>query len=424
MSAMRRRSAPPLIRGSSPLSSSVVTSPTPELTPLSLFRKLLAIVLVVVALFSIPDPWNRGLQNRSILLSKAQVLDNSWHVVIAHEPRYDLLGSFVLPTFFLYSVTQHLNWTLVIFPFTGSPQHSILSDLFAQNGDLGGSGLQDVSHRPNFNPMDVNDKSHETMGFFPEVTNDPNIRSTHPWIKRKVIPQPGSELNDVCEAENRKRNNTEKECYILLSDNPYKITDFMISNGGIEAFLTPDLAQHNHRQFLLKNGDRLRQYEMTNHTRRFDATSGAAPVPYFHVAVHIRRGDILPSSSRRWIDQQVFANVAKYICQTNTYQSNKIQTVIHVFSSGPNPDGNWSIMESVVPICAKVYFHLDEVEFDSWTFMIAADALVMSSSTFSYIPALLRPNQVYFPKCFSHPSLSSFTIFDHTNGTIVRGPTY
>ena len=71
------------------------------------------------------------------------------------------------------------------------------------------------------------------------------------------------------------------------------------------------------------------------------------------------------------------------------------------------------------PICANVYFHLDEVELDSWTYMIAVDAAVMSSSTFSYVPALIRWENVYYPRSSSHAALSFFTIFDNSDGSIV-----
>ena len=357
-----------------------------------------------------------------------------WHVTMAHEPRYDLLGSFVLPTLLLYSVTEYQNWTLEIFPFAGSPQHKILMDLFAQKGNLHkdwGSGFQDASHRSDYNPMELNDQSYETMGFFPEVSKDLNLRSAHPWIRRDQIPLPGKELNDVCQAGNNSNtdnnDNMEKECYILLSDDTYKINDFINRNGGIDAFFTSTFSAHTRRQFLLNNHDRLQQYEITNQTSRMD-TDQDAPYQYFNVAVHIRRGDILHPD--RWIDQQVFANVARHICQTNTEKNESILTNIHVFSSGPNRDGNWSMMEgladstgdeidSTEPVCANVYFHLDEVEFDSWTFMISADALVISTSTFSYVPGLIRRDNVYFPKNFWHPALSSFILFDHKDGSIL-----
>jgi hypothetical protein len=69
-------------------------------------------------------------------------------------------------------------------------------------------------------------------------------------------------------------------------------------------------------------------------------------------------------------------------------------------------------MITLPPACANVFFHLDELEFDSWTFMIAVDALVISPSTFSYVPALIRYDNVYVPKKFWHPRLSSFVLFD------------
>ena len=356
--------------------------------------------------------------------------DEPWRVTIAHEPRYDLLGSFVLPTILLYGVTQFENWTLLILPFRGSLQHLILTELFAQKGNITkdwGSGFQDASHRADYNPMELNDQSYETMGFFPEVSKDLALRDKYPWIKRPQIPQPGKELNDVCEEGNKERNKTDKNCYILLSDNPNKISNYIASKGGIDQFFTPEFSQQLRSQFLLKNHHRLQQYEITapGETQQGTTTKD------FNVAVHIRRGDIL--NPDRWIEQHVFANVARHICQTNTDKNENMRTNIHVFSSGPNRDGSWSNMEQLAqatpadgndnniipPICSNVYIHLDEVEFDTWTFMIAADALVISPSTFGYVPSLIRYDNVYSPRRFWHPMLSSFIIFDDENGSIV-----
>jgi hypothetical protein len=375
--------------------------------------------------------------------------ETPWRVIIAHEPRYDLLGSFVLPTLYLYSITQYLNWTLQIFPFAGSTSDAILTDLFAQKGNLSkdwGNGFQDASHRVDYNPMELNDKSYDTIGFFPEVSKDLNIRSTYPWIRRDQIPQPGKELHDVCKVgntdaatttttttNNNLNNSTEKECYILLSEDTYVINNYINMNGGIDVFFTSALGEQTRRQFLLKNQHRLQQYEIANQTSSFMNQNDTSDDPkYFNVAVHIRRGDILDPN--RWIDQEVFANVAKYICQSNTAKNESIYTNIHVFSSGPNRDGNWSIMERLTessgdennedsaPICANVYFHFDELEFDSWTYMIAADALVISPSTFSYVPGLIRRDNVYYPNSYWHPALSSFIVFNHTNGNILTKP--
>jgi hypothetical protein len=362
--------------------------------------------------------------------------DEPWHIIMAHEPRYDLLGSFVLPTLLLHAVTHYNNWTLHIFPFAGSSQHAILTQLFAQKGNLTkdwGSGFQDASHRADYNPMELNDQSYETMGFFPEVSKDQTLRTKHPWIRRDEIPLSIEALNQVCQEGNMVRNKTDKNCYILLSDNPNKISEYIKMKGGIDLFFTPEFSHQMRRQFLLKNEKRLeQQYGIT--TSKTGDTPQNGATNEFNVAVHIRRGDILHPD--RWIDQHVFANVARHICQTNTVRNENLRTNIHVFSSGPNRDGNWSKMEqlaepvpvdgndnnknSTIPsICSNVYVHVDEVEFDSWTFMIAADALVISPSTFGYVPSLIRYDDVYFPRKFWHPVLSSFNIFDDKDGTII-----
>ena len=332
----------------------------------------------------------------------------------------------------------------------------MLTNLFAKKGNLTkdwGSGFQDATHREDYDPMELNDKSYKTMGIFPKVSKLPARRDKHPWIKRSRIPRPGKELNDVCAKRYRKGtgissssgSNTKKECYILLPADPTPIIDHIHKNGGIDQYFTPTFSEKLRTQFFLKNRQRLYKYKLmpsqnTTFSSNDDKASVVVPYQVFNVAVHIRRGDILHPD--RWIDQNVFANVAKHICQTNTDKNESISTNIHVFSSGPNRDGDWSMMERLAlprrnddnhqsggggqqqlqqsPICANVYFHFDELEFDSWTFFIAADALVISPSTFSYVPALIRHDNVYYPRKFWHPVLSSFTIFNDEDGTIMK----
>jgi hypothetical protein len=400
------------------------------------------LILLVFARFT-RITWNNNIKNNN---NNVKVFDTSlseeeeagpWQVTIAHEPRYDLLGSFVLPTLLLHAVAQHENWTLLILPFRGSRQHQILEQLFALKGNVSrdwGTGFQDASHRADYDPMELNDMSYNTMGIFPRVSKDRLVRVSLPWIKRDKIPLPGTELNQVC-ASQVSSNKTGKYCYIMLGDDPGSISSFIERRGGIDQFFTPTFCAQLRAQFLHRNQYRLLRYDipppnstnLNNHVAPHPAA--AASTQPFHVAVHIRRGDILHPD--RWIDQQVFANVARHICQTNSNRT----THIHVFSSGPNRDGNWSQMEALAqpsigtnkadpsviipPICSKVYFHLDEVEFDSWTFMIAADALVISPSTFGYVPSLIRYHNVYYPQKFWHPVLSSFIIYDDKDGRIV-----
>lgn len=88
---------------------------------------------------------------------------------------------------------------------------------------------------------------------------------------------------------------------------------------------------------------------------------------------------------------------------------------IHVFSSGPNRDGNWSAMQGVTDTCHSVAFHFDEFEFDSWTHFVAADALVISKSSFSLIPALFSVGEVYLPSTYWVKRLSHWNLFDDKN---------
>jgi hypothetical protein len=369
-----------------------------------------------------------------------------WHIIIAHEPRYDLLGSFVLPTLYLYAVTSyHTNlqntrsnhttltdtWELQILPFTGTHQHAKLEQLFSSKGHVSndlGSGFRDASHRSDYDPMKLNVESYDTLGFFPSVSQDQSILTKHNWVRTNEIPLSRTELHQLCESHHNTTIDNEKECYLLLPGDPNNIRDYIDQVGGMDRFFTREFSYRIRDQFLAKNSFRLQHYDMM-----LPSTNAGKGAEFFNVAVHIRRGDILDPT--RWVDQRAFANVARQICQMNTALNPNMRTNIHVFSSGPNRDGNWSMMEelaqptsatsnttatsirTIPPACANVYFHLDELEFDSWTYMIAADALVISPSTFSYVPALIRYDNVYFPMNFWHPTLSSFTVYDN-NGQI------
>jgi hypothetical protein len=171
--------------------------------------------------------------------------------------------------------------------------------------------------------------------------------------------------------------------------------------GGFDAYFTKEFRESLRTVFLEKNSQRLTHYKKGE----------------YNVAMHVRRGDIL--DPQRWIDQSVFAKLARRICSTHP------EANIHVFSAGKNRDGNWSTMEGVTtsdggsPKCASVSIHLDELEFDTWAHMVAADVLVMSKSNFGLIPSLLSGGDVYYPSDYWHLQLSSFRFFDSSTGEIV-----
>ena len=309
-------------------------------------------------------------------------------VLITHETRNDLMGSFVAPTLYLHAIARYYNWTLVVLPFLGSLQHEILKNNWAladKIDEAWGTGFQDANHRKDYNPIDLNARVHDTLGFFPPVA-DASMRSKD-WVRLDEVPSPRV-LPQVCQNATKTG-----ECYIWLPDNPHFIQNYMIANGGCDAFFPPDYRQYLRESFLKDKPE----------PEYFD--SGV-----FNIAIHVRRGDIL--DPMRWINQTVYASIARHVCR------NHQNAAVHVFSSGPNRDGNWSVLEQVTDVCGSVAFHIDDEEFLTWRHMVSADALIMSKSSFSAIPALLSAGEVYFPFDYWHIRLSHFHLFHTYQGDI------
>jgi hypothetical protein len=71
-------------------------------------------------------------------------------------------------------------------------------------------------------------------------------------------------------------------------------------------------------------------------------------------------------------------------------------------------------------VCARVTFHLDEDEYDSWTYMLTAQVLVTAPSSFSLIPALLHTGVVYLPRFYlGSLRMSTWKVFDGRSGELV-----
>jgi hypothetical protein len=291
---------------------------------------------------------------------------------------------------YLYPVAKYYNWTFEVFPFAGSEQEQILKSLFALGDtiDAGwGSGFQDASHRSDYDPSKLNVGAHDAMGFFPDVS-PASIRSLD-WVEIAEVPTP-AQLSTIC--QNHSMNN---HCYIKLPDEPHVIQDHMVKAGGFDKFITPELQKHMLTEFLKQNEHRLTHYRPGS----------------YNIAIHVRRGDILDPD--RWIDQSVYAALARRICEQHGSEK---QVDIHIFSSGKNRDGGWEMLENIG--CGNVVFHLDELEFDSWTHMATADALVLSKSAFSAVPALLNLGEVYYPSGFWHIQLPAWHLFNSQTGAV------
>lgn len=313
-----------------------------------------------------------------------------FNVALTHELRYDLLGSFIAPTFYLHAVTQYFGWELVILPFAGSLQEEILRDNFKLGNKIDkswGSGFQDVNRRQDYDPVHLNTVAHDTMNFFPSVSNA--SANDLDWVYLGRIPLP-QELPRVCPDATRTG-----RCYIRLPDNPHWIQKYMAKVGTYDQFFSEEFRAHLRTEFLRDKPP----------PRHFDQGT-------YNIAIHVRRGDIL--DPYRWIKQEVFASIARRICQQHP------SAAVHVFSSGPNRDGNWSALETLVNDCGGVSFHVDEYEFETWLHMVSADAFIMSKSSFSAIPAILCRGEVYFPRGYFHVQLSHWRVFDTETGDLLK----
>eukprot|EP00978_Attheya_sp_CCMP212_P023302 scaffold71067_cov51-Attheya_sp.AAC.3 len=332
-------------------------------------------------------------------------------VTVAHQPRSDLLGSFSLATIYLKAIAFRYGWALKILPYKGSVGEHQLQNLFKLGNKIDpgwGSGFQDASYRSEFDPMKLNYVVYEELGFFREQDYKPVNKSE--WIAVNDLPVPGTGLQHVCE-QNIVVRDGYTSCKIWLPPFKHKLyksslqdtiqlRDHIKSNGGADLFFSESVRSHMREAFLQKNNHRL------VNVRHNIADE-------YHIAMHVRRGDILDPG--RWLEQKVYATVGRRIC-TNHGAKDKLNITVHVFSSGKNKDGDWKELEAITDTCDNVQFHLDEQEFDSWAYMVVADALVLSKSSFSYIPALLSAGEVHFPQNFWHPKLSHWHTFASKTG--------
>jgi hypothetical protein len=323
-------------------------------------------------------------------------------VTVAHQPRPDQLGSFVLPTFFMLAIAARYGWSIEILPYKNSIGYNAMKTNFELRDkvDKGwGSGLQDANFRPDFDPAKTNEMAYETLNFFPKE-NTEQLNSTE-WTDVETFPPPGPELNRLCHRSAQPGDGFVR-CRLWLPNLQNKqgeastvvFQNHIQENGGIDAFFTDSFRNACRRHFLEKNQQRLTHFKQKVSKER----------GLYHVAMHIRRGDILDPN--RWIDQSSYATVGREICRDHP------NVVIHVFSSGRNRDGGWTVLEKELgDACREVVFHLDGVEFDDWAHFVAADALVISKSSYSYVPALFASGDVYFPASFWHLPLAHWKHF-------------
>ena len=110
-----------------------------------------------------------------------------------------------------------------------------------------------------------------------------------------------------------------------------------------------------------------------------------------NIAVHVRRGDST-NNKRRFVGHQYFVNVLDSI--TKYLESQSREYSIQLYSEGKPED---------LPEFRKynnLTYRLNDDHFDTLHHMVCADILVMSKSTFSYLPALLNAGGIIVYKPF------------------------
>ena len=341
-------------------------------------------------------------------------------IIVASEPRHDMLGSFLLPSVYLLSIARRYGWEMEIIPYEGSKGEKSLRENFRLGHDIApdwGTGMIDASGREGYNPMELNSGAHTNMGIFggQQSYNRSSDTTCHPteekWIYMEEIPDPDSpEIHELCKGK-------VKRCKLCVPFIPktfngqqvFVVQDHIARNGGAGAFFTPYFRTTMHREFMLKNQHRLHHY-----------VGGG-----YNVAVHVRRGDI-SNIPYRWMDQSVYAAVVRRICAGRKSRGGDRggegdDVDVHIFSSGKNTDGNWNVLTSVADGgapggCRSVSVHLDEYEFDTYAHLVSADALVLSKSTFSHVPALLNVRgEIHIPTYY-HLCLPGWREFDANTG--------
>jgi len=137
-----------------------------------------------------------------------------------------------------------------------------------------------------------------------------------------------------------------------------------------------------------------------------------------NIAVHIRRGDIVSGQTtgqqtltKRWLDMDYYENVVSRLTEKikNKYPEKSYR--IYLFSEG-NADEYRSFEKY-----GDVTYCFDMSAMDSFLHMVRADYLVLSKSSFSYVPALLSDGVRICPDGFWHgyPDDSKWIVVNDEN---------
>jgi hypothetical protein len=115
----------------------------------------------------------------------------------------------------------------------------------------------------------------------------------------------------------------------------------------------------------------------------------------FNVAIQIRRENIHDkglAGERATTPNKYYLNIMNSI--RDKYKDKNI--LFHIYSQGE--------IKNFIDLSAPdVYYHLNENIFDTFIGMVAANVLVISPSSFSYVAALISDGEIYYKKFWHNP---------------------
>eukprot|EP01083_Nonionella_stella_P020937 58067_1 len=137
----------------------------------------------------------------------------------------------------------------------------------------------------------------------------------------------------------------------------------------------------------------------------------------FNIGVHIRRGDTIHSSNHRLLADDYYVHIMKeilYQIETNHINELKNDIVFNIYSErNLNVTNlNMLIQQNIVYQNRSVSFkyHIDISVKDTIYSLIDSDALILSKSSFSYIPALLSSSKYIYYAAFWHRPVNGWIV--------------
>lgn len=116
-----------------------------------------------------------------------------------------------------------------------------------------------------------------------------------------------------------------------------------------------------------------------------------------NIAVHIRRGNIHDKGQagvRITTPNEYYLNIMNGI--RNKYKEHNKELQFHIYSQGEM--NNFAILQK-----EDVIFHLDEDICKTFTELVAADILLTSPSSLSYVAALISDGEIYYKQFWHKP---------------------